>query len=395
MKKLVALLMTVLLLNVFAGCSQADEIPDDPNQYVYSYDDSSAGDAAENTFDWSALIDEKLDMSVLSLDAKIESADLFSNDFAKQLLVLSSAQTADDFSEMFTAAGFTVVKQGNFDKADDDISHTCAYTLAKRTIAIGGVNRMLYVIAVRGTYGGEWYSNFDFAPSHTDNGAFAENFLFAAEDVLIGIKDYVDISENPFIVATGYSRGAACANILSLLLDSIYGGASVSGYSFATPPTYRDGIEKEYKNIFVINNKADLVPYLPLRQWGYRSVGTEIWLDADPDGVEKAGETAEMLYSVAPSVISYYNDRHSLTTSGLSDEGITAYELMLTVCAAARNGNFGFGNSTGKADIISDASDFAPLAEQFSEWSKNGGSGFGEIVKQHMPTTYQKLLNGR
>jgi len=41
MKKLVALLMTVLLLNVFAGCSQADEIPDDPNQYVYSYDDSS------------------------------------------------------------------------------------------------------------------------------------------------------------------------------------------------------------------------------------------------------------------------------------------------------------------------------------------------------------------
>ena len=94
------------------------------------------------------------------------------------------------------------MKQGNFDKADDDISHTCAYTLAKRTIAIGGVNRMLYVIAVRGTYGGEWYSNFDFAPSHTDNGAFAENFLFAAEDVLIGIKDYVDISENPFIVAT-------------------------------------------------------------------------------------------------------------------------------------------------------------------------------------------------
>ena len=76
MKKIVALLMTVLLLNVFAGCSQADEIPDDPNQYVYSYDDSSAGDAAENTFDWSALIDEKLDMSVLSLDAKIESADL-------------------------------------------------------------------------------------------------------------------------------------------------------------------------------------------------------------------------------------------------------------------------------------------------------------------------------
>ena len=214
MKKLVALLMSVLLLNVFAGCSQADEIPDDPNQYVYSYDDSSAGDAAENTFDWSALIDEKLDMSVLSLDAKIESADLFSNDFAKQLLVLSSAQTADDFSEMFTAAGFTVVKQGNFDKADDDISHTCAYTLAKRTIAIGGVNRMLYVIAVRGTYGGEWYSNFDFAPSHTDNGAFAENFLFAAEDVLIGIKDYIDISENPFIVATGYSRGAACANII-------------------------------------------------------------------------------------------------------------------------------------------------------------------------------------
>lgn len=395
MKKLVALLMTALLLNVFAGCSQADEISDDPDQYVYSYGDSSAADVVENNFDWSALINEKLDMSVLALDPKIESADVFSHDFAKQLLVLSSAQTADDFSDLFNAAGFTVVKQGNFDKADDDISHTCAYTLAKRAIVIGGVNRMLYVVAVRGTYGGEWYSNFDFAPSHTDNGAFAENFLFAAEDVLIGIKDYIDISENPFIAATGYSRGAACANILSLMLDSIYGGASVSGYSFATPPAYRDGLEKEYKNIFVINNKADLVTYLPLRQWGYCLVGTEIWLDADPDDIEKAGETAELLYSVAPSVLLYYNDRHSLMSSGLSDEGITAYELMLTVCAAVRNGSFGFGNSNGTAGIISSDSDFAPLAEQFSEWSKNGGSGFGEIVKQHMPATYQKLLNGR
>ena len=108
--------------------------------------------------------------------------------------MLSSAQTADDFSEMFTVAGFTVVKQGNFDKADDDISHTCAYTLAKRTISIGGVNRMLYVIAVRGTYVGDLYSTFAFPPSHSDHGTFAENSLFAAVDLSFVTKEYVEIS---------------------------------------------------------------------------------------------------------------------------------------------------------------------------------------------------------
>lgn len=395
MKKLISLLMTVLLLNVFAGCSQADDSCDDPEQYVYSYDDSSTADDEENVFDWSTLINGNLDLSVLSLDPKIEAADVFSPDFAKQLLVLSSAQTADDFSKLFNAAGFEVVKQSNFDKTADDVSHTCAYTLAKRVAVIGGTNRTLYVVAVRGTYGDEWYSNFDFAPSHTGNGAFAENFLFAAEDIFLGIKDLIDVSENPFIVASGYSRGAACANILSLLLDSIYGGESVSGYSFATPPTYRDGLEKEYANIFAINNKADLVTYLPLRFWGYRSIGTEIWLNGDQDGIENAGKTAEILYSVVPTVSSYYNDRHSLTSPGLSDDGVTAYELMLTVCAAVRSGSFGLNDGNEDGGIISDDSDLAPLAELFSEWSKNGGSGFGEIVKQHMPTTYQKLLDGR
>ena len=97
-------------------------------------------------------------------------------------------------------------------------------------------------------------------------------------------------------------------------------------------------------------------------------------------GIENAVGTAEMLYSVAPSVSSYYNDRHSLTSSGLSDDGMTAYELMLTACATVRSESVGLSNGSIKTDIISDDSDFAPLAELFYEWSKNGGSSFGEIV---------------
>ena len=103
-------------------------------------------------------------------------------------LTLCSGHTAEKTAALLSGAGFDIVAQHGYDKSAADPAHTCAWTLASRERIYGGAPRTLFAVVVRGTEGGEWYSNFDFAPSHSDDATFAENFLFAAEDVLAGIE---------------------------------------------------------------------------------------------------------------------------------------------------------------------------------------------------------------
>ena len=80
---------------------------------------------------------------------------------------------------------------------------------------------------IRGTNDGEWYSNFDFAPSHSADAVFAENFLFAAQNVFLSLDEILKGEENPLLLVAGHSRGAACANLLGVLLDAAYDPANV------------------------------------------------------------------------------------------------------------------------------------------------------------------------
>ena len=112
---------------------------------------------------------------------------------------LSFAQTssAEAAAEALEAAGFTVVRQSGYDKAVDDDSHTCAYTIARQELSVNGERRVLLAVTVRGTSTpGEWMSNFDFAPSHSDDTAVAENFFFAAEAIYADLKAEIDAAEN-------------------------------------------------------------------------------------------------------------------------------------------------------------------------------------------------------
>ena len=68
--------------------------------------------------------------------------------------------------------------------------------------------------------------------------------------------------ENPIILITGHSMGAAIANLVAAELNEIEGQADVYAYSFATP-TVTSLPTTPYTNIFNILNTNDVVTYVP------------------------------------------------------------------------------------------------------------------------------------
>ena len=128
------------------------------------------------------------------------------------------------------------------------------------------------------TFSSEWASNFDFVPN--DRG-WHTGFAKSAAGIYNIIKEYVTIQnsdfnkDNAIFVVTGHSRGAAVANLLSVLLSEnlqndtgIYMDSSrVFDYNFACPDTVYASIvnpdRNSYDNIFNINVAGDIVSYVP------------------------------------------------------------------------------------------------------------------------------------
>ncbi len=339
-----------------------------------------------------------------------DSSSEYSQLLAMQCLLLCAGHTEENSRSLFETAGFEVLKQQNFDKDEEDASHTCAWTLAKRELTYQGETRTLFAIAVRGTNAGEWYSNFDFAPSHDDNTMFAENFLACAQEVLTGVQEELQSAENPLILVCGHSRGAACANLIGLLLDETVGSSEgIFVYTFATPTTIRGNARyKTYPNIFNHINPCDMVPLVPLSGWGYGRAGTDIILPADPVQAAKLSAGFEMLLGIDPTISSYYNDRHSLTGPGLSEMGMTTFDVMnlLTQSFLLSDNGLLSGNAGGGTDadasaeapqmdmssMISPQSDLAPLFGILAKGMENGGVETMKLLMQHMPGTYFTLL---
>ena len=306
---------------------------------------------------------------------------------------LCAAQNRDSTRRALEAAGFTVLKQVNYDKPDADTGHTCAWTLGKKQVQRGGESRVLLLVTVRGTNAGEWYSNFDFAPSRDEDTCYAENFLACAEDVLSGLRDTLEAEEAPLLLLCGHSRGAACANLLGLLLDEELGSEDIYCYTFATPTTVRgEVLERNYPNIFNLLNPCDLVTLLPPPSLGFGRAGRDIVLPNDQAAAEALAAGIENLSSLIPGIDAYYTLRHSLTGPGLSDEGMTAYEF-LCAAAAAFSGAGGVSLFTEGAPMtVAPDSDFAPLLGLLAGSGEAGSTQALNVAMQHMPITYMALM---
>lgn len=325
--------------------------------------------------------------------------DLFPQDncavslpFAASIINLSCIYTESMADQYMKMAGFEVVWKANFDKDDSDTSHTCAYVMGKKTAAMDKGEKTVFLISVRGTNGGEWQSNFDFAPSHRDDTQFAENFAYAAMEAFLTLKPLIDKEDHPVIIVCGYSRGAACANLLGALLDDEYGTESIYVYTFATPCTVRGDVRnREYPNIFNFINPQDVVPRLPLEKWGYGRLGTDIVLPVrDAEATASLDESMKVMGGLADTVSEYYDLRHSLTDPGTADTGISGYELMSSMVPSLGNMNMnGMQMDTKELTDISPESDLYPVVILLGKLSGEHGQ---QVLMQHMPDTYTALI---
>lgn len=253
-----------------------------------------------------------------------ENSAEMSKELAARLLGFCDTGSRSGMAKLMKDVSFDVVMTGNYGKTDDDRSHTSAYTVGRRTYE----GKNYYLIVIRSTNRGEWYSNFDFAPSHSNETELAENFYLAAGDIFGSVKSVLDADPDRTVIVCGHSRGGSTANLLGVMLDDKYGSENVYVYTFATPMTVRgQAAEKQYDNIFNFINANDIVTYLPPEQYGYSRAGKDIVMSS-PSSVKSLLDFFNTLYGLAPDIFSYYEVRYSLEGRGTSDDGMSIYDVM-------------------------------------------------------------------
>ena len=262
----------------------------------------------------------------------------YSRELALSLITIgSSDKTKEGLAANMTNAGFTVVKQGNYDKEKTDPSHTAAYTLGKGTILKDGEKRNVFLLIVRSTDYGEWYSNIDFAPSHSDLTLYAENFQAAAQNIYDSLSKTVLADKKAVLLISGHSRGGAVANLLGLMFNAARDPGLNYIYAFASPTTLHtpsDGSDKlsvYADNIYNVINRYDPFPELPPSEMGFYRPGNDIILEGNSVPWSTWKSLKSSLIKISGTIGSYYNDRHSLTQAGLAEDGMTLYELLKQV----------------------------------------------------------------
>lgn len=320
----------------------------------------------------------------------------FSPTLAGQLLGLCTGNTVEGSTARFEKAGFTAVLHENYDKADSDPSHTCAYSVGRKTVTRDGRERTVLLVAVRGTNAGEWYSNVDVVPSRSGDTAFAENFYLAAQNVYEGIRPLLTDADDPVILVCGHSRGAACANLLGVLLDAERGTDDVFVYTFASPNTVRKTPDVDCSNIFNIINPCDPVTSVPPASLGFFRAGRDITLPGSTETIALLKKLTDTIDALVPTVTSYYGDRHSLSGPGLSEDGLSAYDLARTLAdlfvQATAGGGSGSGSGANLSGLlsVSEDSDLYPFVQTVTSLYKSGD--LIKLLRHHMPGVYLSLM---
>ncbi len=200
------------------------------------------------------------------------------------LATSSAAATPDTASANVTALldelGFEDVRANDAyhaKPAPDSIGLAVGH---KRLSASG---RDVVAVAVRsGGYGAEWASNMEVGAGREHAG-----FAQARDQALKFLRSYLRegaLDPDAYWVS-GFSRGGAVAGLLAQsLVEAGADADAVYAYAFEPPASVRAGqasgattgsAEASVRGAHVWNivNRADLVPRMPLEQWGYRHPG--------------------------------------------------------------------------------------------------------------------------
>lgn len=160
-----------------------------------------------------------------------------------------------------------------------------------------GEDFTVILVAIRGgNYGIEWGGNFNVGSGKTHEG-----WSVAADKVMTGLSGYIVTNKDNMLPkvkvwVTGYSRGAATANLVAKRLDD--GRITtinilpedIYAFCFECPQNTREGnvTDPLYQNIISICNPIDFVTKLvmqrPTSTWGYDRYGRTLYLPYDLGG---------------------------------------------------------------------------------------------------------------
>lgn len=178
------------------------------------------------------------------------------------------------------------------DEYEVDKDDLTEFFVGHHTVYRGGQKKELIILSVRGTNAtnAEWTSNFDVGADTADyynavgfehpdwvNKYNHKGFDVATNRILTKYEDYVqrhglDEVDNKVILITGHSRGAAIANLLGAHFEDHPDYKSFT-YTFAAPYCTTDENASSYRTVFNVVNSDDLIPYLPMPEWGFFKYG--------------------------------------------------------------------------------------------------------------------------
>lgn len=196
----------------------------------------------------------------------------------------------------------------DFITGQDDV---VAYAVGlKHVQAPDGSQKLLALVAIRGSYGAEWLSDFQILDELSAELAESDHsgFMQACEDMRADLAEIRNQhpDEQTALLVCGHSRGGAAANLLASYADDMTLGLrtlapldSIYAYTFATPAvtTFQAEDDPLYDNIFNILNPSDMVPRFPLASWGYARYGRDIWLPGVGDeGFDGRWERAQAAF---------------------------------------------------------------------------------------------------
>ncbi len=224
-----------------------------------------------------------LDQTVFLKDNSVYHKELAKASLMLSMTAYSHINTGTvpkgNLTDVLGDIGFNDIYTVNLAKtySDNDVTE---FTLGRKTVKTGEKATELIVVSVRGTNGTlkEWTSNFDIG-SGTEEANYNKNnhkgFDITSQRVITEIDKYISryITEGTSVAIwiTGHSRGGSVANICAAALRDK--GLKSYCYTFGASKTTVSPDAAEYDFIFNVANADDMVTYLPVENWGFKSYG--------------------------------------------------------------------------------------------------------------------------
>jgi hypothetical protein len=194
------------------------------------------------------------------LDYYLTGSASYSPELAKLAMALSiSVYDPAHMTESFENHGFDSIINRNHGMLFETglINNQPTFAIAQKDNIIA--------VVIRGTDTvSNWLTNISVGFGEIHEG-FAESKDYIMRELM---SLYCTEDEETVFFITGFSQGAAIANLLAAELSDEYSQEQVFAYTFATPNVTREVRENIYENIFNICNTFDLVTVMPTHVTG-------------------------------------------------------------------------------------------------------------------------------